>query len=36
MSNPDTTLGKFLGYRARKDDSGKFVFIPVFENRQEE
>jgi hypothetical protein len=31
----DTSLGKFLGYRARKDESGKFIFIPVYENKQE-
>ena len=36
VSNPDKALGKFLGYRARKDESGKFVFIPVYENKQEE
>ena len=35
-SEQKTTLGKFLGYRARQDESGKFVFIPVFENKQEE
>jgi len=36
VSDPNSTLGKFLGYRARKDESGKFIFIPVFENKQEE
>jgi hypothetical protein len=36
VSDPNATLGKFLGYRARKDESGKFIFIPVFENKQEE
>jgi hypothetical protein len=35
-SDQKTTLGKFLGYRARQDESGKFIFIPVFENKQEE
>ena len=35
-SEQKTTLGKFLGYRARQDESGKFVFIPVFENKPEE
>jgi uncharacterized coiled-coil DUF342 family protein len=29
------TLGKFIGYRARKDEKGKFVFIPVYENKLE-
>lgn len=36
VSDPNTTLGKFIGYRARKDESGKFIFIPVYENKQEE
>ena len=36
VSDSKTTLGKFLGYRARKDESGKFVFIPIYENKQEE
>ncbi len=36
VSDPDTTLGKFIGYRARQDETGKFVFIPVYENKQEE
>jgi len=36
INHTDTNLEKFLGYRARKDESGKFVFIPVFENQQEE
>jgi len=36
VSDPNATLGKFLGYRARKDESGKFIFIPVYENKQEE
>lgn len=36
VSDPDTTLGKFLGYRARQDETGKFVFIPVYENKQKE
>jgi hypothetical protein len=36
VSDPNATLGKFLGYRARKDESGKFVFIPVYESKQEE
>jgi prefoldin subunit 5 len=35
-NDQNSTLGKFLGYRARQDESGKFVFIPVFENKQEE
>jgi len=35
VSDPNATLGKFLGYRARKDESGKFIFIPVYENKQE-
>ena len=35
-SDTKTTLGKFLGYRARRDESGKFIFIPVFEKKQEE
>jgi prefoldin subunit 5 len=34
--DPNTTLGKFLGYRAKRDESGKFIFIPVFEKKQEE
>ncbi len=36
VSDPNTALGKFLGYRALKDESGKFIFIPVYENKQEE
>jgi len=36
VSDPNAKLGKFLGYRALKDDSGKFIFIPVYENKQEE
>ena len=36
VSDPNATLGKFIGYRARKDESGKFIFIPVYENKQEE
>jgi len=36
VGDPNATLGKFLGYRARRDESGKFVFIPVYENKQEE
>lgn len=36
VSNPNTKLGKFLGYRVRRDESGKLIFIPVFENKQEE
>ena len=36
VSEPNATQGKFLGYRARKDESGKFIFIPVYENKQEE
>ena len=36
VSDPNATPGKFLGYRARKDESGKFIFIPVYENKQEE
>ncbi len=36
VSDPNSTLGKFLGYRARRDETGKFIFIPVFENTQEE
>jgi hypothetical protein len=35
-SGRKTTLGKFLGYRARRDETGKFIFIPVFENEQDE
>ena len=35
VSDPNTTLGKFIGYRARQDESGKFVFIPVYENKLE-
>jgi peptidoglycan hydrolase CwlO-like protein len=35
-SEQGKTLGKFLGYRARKDESGKFIFIPVFESQKEE
>jgi prefoldin subunit 5 len=34
--DPNATLGKFLGYRARQDKSGKFIFIPVFEKKQDE
>lgn len=36
VSDPNATQGKFLGYRALKDESGKFIFIPVYENKQEE
>jgi peptidoglycan hydrolase CwlO-like protein len=36
VNDPNATLGKFLGYRARRDESGKFIFIPVFEKKQEE
>jgi prefoldin subunit 5 len=36
VSDPNAKLGKFLGYRALKDESGKFIFIPVYENKQEE
>lgn len=35
-SDPNSTLGKFLGYRARQDESGKFIFVPIFEKKQEE
>ena len=35
-SDPNAMLGKFIGYRARTDESGKFVFIPVYENKKEE
>jgi hypothetical protein len=35
VSDPNSTPGKFLGYRARRDESGKFVFIPVYEKKQE-
>jgi hypothetical protein len=35
-NDPNAVLGKFLGYRARQDKSGKFIFIPVFEKKQEE
>ena len=35
VSDTKSTLGKFLGYRARRDKTGKFIFIPVFENKQE-
>ena len=34
-NDPNATLGKFLGYRARRDETGKLIFIPVFENKQE-
>jgi predicted nucleic acid-binding Zn-ribbon protein len=33
---PDTTSGKLLGYRAVKDNSGKFIFIPVYQSKPEE
>lgn len=36
VSDPNAKLGKFIGYHARKDESGKFIFIPVYENQQEE
>ena len=36
VSDPKATLGKFIGYRARQDETGKFIFIPVYENKQEE
>ena len=36
VSDPNTAQGKFLGYRALKDESGKFIFIPVYENKQKE
>jgi len=36
VSDPNATLGKFIGYSARKDESGKFIFIPVYENKKEE
>ena len=32
----DMPARKVLGYRARTDGSGKFVFIPVYEDEQEE
>jgi prefoldin subunit 5 len=35
VSDTNSTLGRFLGYRARRDESGKFVFIPVYENKLE-
>jgi len=35
-SDPNAAQGKFLGYRARQGKSGKFIFIPVYENKQEE
>lgn len=35
VSGPNATLGKFIGYRARQDETGKFIFIPVYENKQE-
>jgi len=35
-SDPNSTLGKFIGYRARQDESGKFIFVPIFEKKQEE
>lgn len=34
--DPNATLGKFIGYRARTDESGKFIFIPVYENKKQE
>jgi len=36
VSDPNAAQGIFLGYRALKDKSGKFIFIPVYENKQEE
>jgi hypothetical protein len=35
VSDPNSKLGRFLGYRSRKDESGKFIFIPVYEKKQE-
>ena len=32
----DAPARKLLGYRARKDESDKFVFIPVYEDEQEQ
>lgn len=36
VSDPNAKLGKFIGYHARTDESGKFIFIPVYENKKEE
>ena len=36
VSDPNSELGKFLGYRSHKDESGKFIFTPVYEKMQEE
>lgn len=33
-SNPNAPSRKLIGYRARKDESDKYVFIPVYEDEQ--
>jgi len=32
--DPNSPARKLIGYKARKDDSDKFIFIPVYENQQ--
>jgi phage shock protein A len=36
VGEPDKKSGKLLGYRAVKDKSGKFIFIPVYQSKPEE
>ncbi|MHC4557310.1 MAG: hypothetical protein ACYTFW_10415 [Planctomycetota bacterium] len=34
--DPNAPSGQLVGYRARKDESGKFIFIPVYEGEKEQ
>jgi hypothetical protein len=36
MSDSNAPARKLIGYKARKDDSDRFIFIPVYEDRQEQ
>jgi len=36
MNDSNAPTRKLIGYKARKDDSDKFVFIPVYEDEQEQ
>ncbi|MHC4143320.1 MAG: hypothetical protein ACYSUD_00930 [Planctomycetota bacterium] len=36
ISNSNAPARKLIGYKARKDDSDKYIFIPVYENQQEQ
>jgi len=31
--DPNSSAEKLIGYKARKDDSDRFIFIPVYENQ---